>query len=47
MFSGEVRPDKVPRVFEINARFGGGYPIAHSRCRIFWIWKKLRGESSH
>lgn len=37
-----------PRVFEINARFGGGYPLAHHAGAHFtrWLLEEITGRSS-
>ncbi|MXN67433.1 ATP-grasp domain-containing protein [Stappia sp. GBMRC 2046] len=46
----QVILDKVagPRVFEINARFGGGYPLAHHAGAHFttWLLEELTGRRS-
>lgn len=33
-----IDTDRGPRVFEINARFGGGYPLAHAAGATFGKW---------
>jgi carbamoyl-phosphate synthase large subunit len=37
-FQAIVRPDGSFAVFEINARFGGGYPLAHHAGATFTRW---------
>lgn len=37
-FQAMVAPDGSARVFEINARFGGGYPLAHAAGATFAKW---------
>ncbi len=37
-FQAIVRPDGSYCVFEINARFGGGYPLAHEAGATFTRW---------
>lgn len=37
-FQAIVRPDGAFCVFEINARFGGGYPLAHHAGATFTLW---------
>lgn len=37
-FQAIVRPDGAFCVFEINARFGGGYPLAHQAGATFTRW---------
>lgn len=37
-FQAIVRPDGTAVVFEINARFGGGYPLAHQAGAPFARW---------
>lgn len=37
-FQAIVRPDGKAFVFEINARFGGGYPLAHEAGAPFARW---------
>lgn len=37
-FQAMLAPDDSPRVFEINARFGGGYPLAHYAGATFAKW---------
>lgn len=37
-FQSIVTPDGAARVFEINARFGGGYPLAHRAGAKFTQW---------
>lgn len=37
-FQAIMDPDKGPAVFEINARFGGGYPLAHRAGATFTQW---------
>lgn len=37
-FQAIVRPDGTAYVFEINARFGGGYPLAHEAGAPFARW---------
>lgn len=37
-FQAIVRPDGAFCVFEINARFGGGYPLAHEAGATFTRW---------
>src|SRR5262249_19424574 len=34
----DVAPDEEPRVIELNARFGGGYPVAHRAGAAFARW---------
>lgn len=33
-----ILTDEGPKVFEINARFGGGYPLAHAAGATFGKW---------
>ncbi len=44
-FQAIVRPDGTYCVFEINARFGGGYPLAHEAGARFtqWILEEVVG----
>lgn len=37
-FQAILPEDGQPRVFEINARFGGGYPLAHQAGATFTKW---------
>ena len=39
-------PDRGPCVFEINARFGGGYPLAHASGATFarWLLEEVAGQ---
>ncbi len=37
-FQAIVRPDGMICVFEINARFGGGYPLSHQAGAVFTQW---------
>ena len=39
-------PDRGPCVFEINARFGGGYPLAHASGAVFarWLLEEITGQ---
>lgn len=37
-FQAILSEDGQPRVFEINARFGGGYPLAHHAGATFTRW---------
>lgn len=37
-FQAIVRPDGAMCVFEVNARFGGGYPLAHEAGAHFTRW---------
>jgi carbamoyl-phosphate synthase large subunit len=45
-FQAIVRPDGSYCVFEINARFGGGYPLAHQAGARFaqWLLEELEGR---
>jgi carbamoyl-phosphate synthase large subunit len=45
-FQAIVRPDGSYCVFEINARFGGGYPLAHEAGGRFaqWLLEELDGR---
>lgn len=45
-FQAIVRPDGSFCVFEINARFGGGYPLAHEAGARFaqWLLEELDGR---
>jgi carbamoyl-phosphate synthase large subunit len=45
-FQAIVRPDESYCVFEINARFGGGYPLAHQAGARFaqWLLEELDGR---
>jgi carbamoyl-phosphate synthase large subunit len=45
-FQAIVRPDGSYCVFEINARFGGGYPLAHQAGGRFaqWLLEELEGR---
>lgn len=47
-FQVRLEPDNTPRVFEINARFGGGYPIAHAAGAPFskWLLEEVTGRDS-
>jgi carbamoyl-phosphate synthase large subunit len=42
------RSDGAPALFEINARFGGGYPIAHHAGATFtkWLLEEAAGMPS-
>jgi carbamoyl-phosphate synthase large subunit len=46
-FQAIIRPDGSYCVFEINARFGGGYPLAHKAGARFaqWLLEELDGRS--
>jgi carbamoyl-phosphate synthase large subunit len=46
-FQAIVRPDGAYCVFEINARFGGGYPLAHQAGARFaqWLLEELDGRN--
>lgn len=46
-FQAIIRPDGTYCVFEINARFGGGYPLAHQAGARFsqWLLEELDGRS--
>ena len=46
-FQAIVRPDGAYCVFEINARFGGGYPLAHRAGARFaqWLLEELDGRN--
>ena len=37
-FQAIVRDDGTAAIFEINARFGGGYPLAHRAGAPFTKW---------
>ena len=39
-------PRHGPRVFEVNARFGGGYPLAHQAGARFadWLLDEIDGR---
>jgi carbamoyl-phosphate synthase large subunit len=41
----DVGPDEEPRVIELNARFGGGYPVAHraGACFAQWLLEETLG----
>ncbi len=45
-FQAIVRPDGSYCVFEINARFGGGYPLAHQAGATFaqWLLEECTGR---
>lgn len=45
-FQAIVRPDGSFCVFEINARFGGGYPLAHHAGATFtqWLLEEVMGR---
>jgi carbamoyl-phosphate synthase large subunit len=45
-FQGFKEPDDNVRIFEINARFGGGYPICNRAGGTFarWILQELMGQ---
>lgn len=47
-FQAIVKPSGEFCIFEINARFGGGYPLAHQAGATFaqWILEDLIGEPS-
>ncbi len=47
-FQAIVRPDGTLCVFEINARFGGGYPLAHQAGATFsqWLLEEVAGLPS-
>lgn len=47
-FQAIVRPNGEYAVFEINARFGGGYPLAHAAGATFskWLLEEISGRSS-
>jgi carbamoyl-phosphate synthase large subunit len=47
-FQAIVRNDGSFAVFEINARFGGGYPLAHEAGATFsqWVLEELTGMPS-
>ena len=47
-FQAKLGADEVPKVFEINARFGGGYPIAHAAGAEFsrWILEEVTDRKS-
>jgi carbamoyl-phosphate synthase large subunit len=42
----DVDPDEEPRVIEVNARFGGGYPVTHRAGAPFarWILEEALGR---
>jgi carbamoyl-phosphate synthase large subunit len=42
----DVAPDAEPRVIEVNARFGGGYPVTHRAGAPFarWILEEALGR---
>jgi carbamoyl-phosphate synthase large subunit len=44
-FQAILRPDGTACVFEINARFGGGYPLAHQAGATFsqWLLEEVAG----
>lgn len=44
-FQAILRPDGSACVFEINARFGGGYPLAHQAGATFsqWLLEEVAG----
>jgi carbamoyl-phosphate synthase large subunit len=46
-FQAILRPDGGFCVFEINARFGGGYPLAHEAgaCFAQWLLEEVTGRS--
>jgi carbamoyl-phosphate synthase large subunit len=46
-FQAIVRPDGSYCVFEINARFGGGYPLSHQAGARFaqWLLEELDGRN--
>ena len=45
-FQAMVQPDGTASVFEINARFGGGYPLAHRAGAPFtrWLLEEVAGR---
>lgn len=47
-FQAIMRPDGTGCVFEINARFGGGYPLAHAAGATFtqWLLEEATGRPS-
>ncbi|MBB5714297.1 ATP-grasp domain-containing protein [Sphingomonas aerophila] len=47
-FQAIMPPDEEPSVFEINARFGGGYPLAHRAGATFarWLLEERFGRQS-
>ena len=47
-FQAIVRPDGSAGIFEVNARFGGGYPLAHEAGAHFtqWLLEEVAGLPS-
>ncbi|MBI3416396.1 MAG: ATP-grasp domain-containing protein [Verrucomicrobia bacterium] len=47
-FQAIVRPDGAAAIFEINARFGGGYPLTHAAGARFsqWLLEESLGRPS-